>query len=80
MTKLELLVNLQGQKIVWAGFDQETDNYVVIFENGEALSLSAFERLEDVEAFRKGMLNQYGLEAKQIVALENLIKEEPSAE
>lgn len=73
---LNLLVELQGQTIAWSGFDKESDAYVILFENGTALSVPSFEIIEDFRVFAAAMVSSEITEARQLVALEALLTQE----
>lgn len=73
MTKLDLLITLQGKKLIWSGFDPETDGYVLLFDDGQAFIVTEFEPIDDFPSFAEELLSQELKDAKQVIALEAIV-------
>jgi hypothetical protein len=67
------MMGLQGKKILWVGFDSETDGHVVLFDDGSAINITDFVQIEDVRTTATAMLNENILMAKQYVQLEEIL-------
>lgn len=81
MTKLEILIKLQGKKVVWAGFDRDTDGFILLFDDGTSLNISDFEPIDDFSDVSDRMLQADLTEAKQICSLADLkLKAQAGAE
>ena len=74
MTQLEFLMNLQGKKILWVGFDAESDGHLILFDDGTAINITEFVQIDDVRTTAMAMLNENILMAKQYVHLEEILK------
>lgn len=74
MTKLEILIKLQGKKVVWAGFDRDTDGFILLFDDDTSLSISEFEPIDDFSDVSERMLKSDLTEAKQICSLADMKK------
>ena len=80
MTKLDLLISLQGMKLVWSGFDAESDGYVLLFEDGSALNITEFEPIDDFSSFATNLLSTELTDARQILALDQIVNPPPEEE
>ena len=83
MDQTSFLVNLQGKKILWVGFDAESDGHLILFDDGTAINVTDFVQIDDVKTTAMAMLNENILMAKQYVHLEEILKqkaEEPKNE
>ena len=69
-----------GKKVVWIGWDDDAEASVIMFEDKTAIMLTDAEVLEDVEAFVKKTLEMKLPDAKQIMSLQEMFKEEKKDE
>lgn len=75
MTQLEFLMNLQGKKIIWVGFDVESDGHLILFDDGTAINVTEFVQIDDVKTTAIALLNENISMAKQYVRLEEILKD-----
>lgn len=71
---LELLVSVKGQKLVWVGFDPETEGFYLTFEDKTTVLIQATKVEKFFEGGAEALLAEALPAAKQIVELDKLIR------
>lgn len=75
MTALKILTGLQGKKLLWTGFDPESDMFLMLFEDKTVVSVSAEGIIfpTDSAGMLKAFQKDYGVFSEQVVALDSVL-------
>ena len=66
-----------GKKIAWMGWDEESEGYVIVFDDKTAIAVTDLNIMEDVSSFVNNTLDLKLTDAEQIITLKDMFAPKP---